>query len=137
MKTSFDKKKLAGSLLILVLVFFMGRSCAPSPEAAAPSDVSEAESTPEFWTCSMHPQINNPGPGQCPLCGMDLIPVTAQGSREELAPREIKLSGRAERLADIEAVPVERKAVTHEIRLVGRIGYDETKLAHITARVPG
>ncbi len=28
------------------------------------------------WTCSMHPQIRQDGPGDCPLCGMDLIPYT-------------------------------------------------------------
>ena len=29
----------------------------------------------EVWTCSMHPQIRESGPGKCPLCGMDLIPT--------------------------------------------------------------
>ena len=27
------------------------------------------------WTCSMHPQVRQPRPGRCPICGMDLIPV--------------------------------------------------------------
>ena len=27
------------------------------------------------WTCSMHPQIRTNEPGDCPICGMDLIPV--------------------------------------------------------------
>ena len=26
------------------------------------------------WTCSMHPQIKQDKPGQCPICAMDLIP---------------------------------------------------------------
>lgn len=30
------------------------------------------------WTCSMHPQIRMPRPGQCPICGMNLIPVKDQ-----------------------------------------------------------
>src|SRR5690625_5707731 len=29
----------------------------------------------QMWTCSMHPQIMQPEPGDCPFCGMDLIPV--------------------------------------------------------------
>ena len=29
----------------------------------------------EIWTCSMHPQIQQDKPGQCPICGMDLIPL--------------------------------------------------------------
>ncbi|MGB4837845.1 MAG: heavy metal-binding domain-containing protein, partial [Saprospiraceae bacterium] len=28
-----------------------------------------------IWTCSMHPQIRQNAPGQCPICGMDLIPL--------------------------------------------------------------
>ena len=34
----------------------------------------EAE-TNQMWTCSMHPQIMQPEPGDCPICGMDLIPA--------------------------------------------------------------
>ena len=30
-----------------------------------------------MWTCSMHPQIMQPEPGDCPICGMDLIPAEA------------------------------------------------------------
>ena len=29
----------------------------------------------ERWTCSMHPQILREAPGDCPICGMDLIPA--------------------------------------------------------------
>jgi len=27
----------------------------------------------EYWTCSMHPNVVQDGPGTCPICGMDLI----------------------------------------------------------------
>ena len=33
------------------------------------------ESLVQMWTCSMHPQIMQPEPGDCPICGMDLIPA--------------------------------------------------------------
>ena len=29
------------------------------------------------YTCPMHPQIRQPGPGNCPICGMILEPVQA------------------------------------------------------------
>ncbi len=29
-----------------------------------------------IWTCPMHPQIRQPGPGSCPICGMALEPET-------------------------------------------------------------
>jgi Cu(I)/Ag(I) efflux system membrane fusion protein len=84
----------------------------------------------------MHPQILQPQAGQCPICGMDLIPVANQKS-DQVGFREIALSERARRLAKIQVTPVERKFVSAKIRLVGKIDYDETRLGYITARVPG
>ena len=90
----------------------------------------------EFYTCSMHPQIQQPAPGKCPLCGMDLIPVVkGQGKNE--GPRELAMSPRAMSLAEIQSSAVERKYVTAEVRMVGKVTYDETKVSYITAWVPG
>ena len=36
----------------------------------------------ETWTCSMHPQIRQPKAGDCPICGMDLIPLQSEGKEE-------------------------------------------------------
>jgi Cu(I)/Ag(I) efflux system membrane fusion protein len=104
------------------------------------SEMSEHEhqngETATTWTCSMHPQIQQPQAGQCPLCGMDLIPVKSQNSNVS-GLREIALSDRAQQLANIQVAPVERKFVSAKIRMVGKIDYDETRLGYITARVPG
>ena len=32
------------------------------------------------WTCPMHPEIQRPGPGSCPICGMALEPVMPAAS---------------------------------------------------------
>ena len=81
----------------------------------------------------MHPQIRQPKPGKCPICGMDLIPVTkSTGGMSTLA-----VSAESKALMKIETSPVERRYVMHDILMVGRIDYDETKLGYITAWVPG
>ncbi len=90
-----------------------------------------------YWTCAMHTQIRQPEPGQCPICGMDLIPVTTESSENQLSPREIRLSPAAVKLAAIQVAPVERKFVRNEIRMVGKVVYDETRLGNITAWLPG
>jgi len=36
----------------------------------------------QIWTCSMHPQIQQGEPGDCPLCGMDLIPLQTGNSTD-------------------------------------------------------
>lgn len=35
------------------------------------------------YTCPMHPQIRQRGPGQCPICGMNLEPVIVSESEED------------------------------------------------------
>ena len=96
------------------------------------------EPATKVWTCSMHPHIQRDGPGQCPICGMDLIPVRQEmSSMADQEPRQITLSPAQKARMRIATVPVERRYPTAEIRLVGKVTYDETRLAYITAWVPG
>jgi len=53
----------------------------------------------EMWTCSMHPQVILPEPGDCPICGMDLIP--AESEADGLAIGQFKLTKNAVALANI------------------------------------
>ncbi len=54
----------------------------------------------QMWTCSMHPQIMQPEPGDCPICGMDLIP--AESSSDGLLADQFKLTENAMALANIQ-----------------------------------
>jgi len=48
----------------------------------------------QFYTCSMHPSVHHPGPGTCPICGMDLILESNNSGLElRLSDSEIKWSG--------------------------------------------
>lgn len=86
-----------------------------------------------MWTCSMHPQIRSDKPGKCRICGMDLVPVSA--SAEGI--RTLTVSPEARALMHIATSPVERRYVTHDIPMVGKVDYDETKVGYITAWVGG
>jgi len=89
------------------------------------------------WTCSMHPQIILPtNDQQCPICFMDLIPLEETGGAG-LRPEELALSANAAALAEIRVTPVTRRAVTRDIRLVGKVSADETRISTITARFSG
>ncbi len=61
-------------------------SCASNAHAPPLAAVNEASSDAEY-TCPMHPEIVQKGPGSCPICGMALEPkeVTAEASAEENA----------------------------------------------------
>ena len=126
---------LAGTALAGILI---GRGCAGRTDTHAAHDPGGApEAAVKFWTCSMHPEIQLPEAGKCPKCGMDLIPVMDSHEDEPTGLRELKLSPAAQALAEVETAPVERRFVTTEIRMVGKVDYDEARLAYLTARVPG
>src|SRR5271166_6065252 len=69
-------------------VYFCSQGCAAKFRAApekyipakpvtiAPQPAAKAESQGEY-TCPMHPEIRQIGPGNCPKCGMALEPATA------------------------------------------------------------
>lgn len=87
------------------------------------------ESTEKMWTCSMHPQIMQSEPGDCPLCGMDLTPVISGG--EGLAANEVKMTKNAMALANIQTSIVENLVIddAHMISLSGKIKINEEENA--------
>lgn len=104
------------------------------------SHTGSGQTEVQMYTCSMHPQVQLRNPGKCPICGMDLIPVKkdlAEGAGRVRGLRELQLSPYARKLAQIVIAPVERKFVQAEVRMVGFVVYDETRLATITAWIPG
>jgi len=142
------KRPILAAILILSVGVFLGRifqqsdgatahlssdeGSAHSHEGHEPSEASQSQTT--TWTCAMHPQIRSIKPGNCPICGMELIPVQTKATG---GLRTLTVSPEARALMDIETVPVERNYVTTEIRMVGKADFDETKFGYITAWVAG
>lgn len=95
------------------------------------------------WTCSMHPQIRLDHKDICPLCGMDLTPLAKKADQPSGGPsaadagHHLSLSEHAREMATVETVVVEPRALHKELRTVGKIEFDETTVAHITARIAG
>ncbi|WP_179319602.1 efflux RND transporter periplasmic adaptor subunit [Winogradskyella helgolandensis] len=80
--------------------------------------------TNQMWTCSMHPQIMQPEPGDCPICGMDLIP--AESSEDGLLADQFKLTENAMALANIQTSIVGKGNVEgNTIKLSGKIAENE------------
>lgn len=106
-------------------------------ERRASSDPTHVDSPSEqIWTCSMHPQIRQSEPGQCPICGMELIPV--EGDAADSSSDRITLTERAKALARVRTAEVGRLGSGRaERRLLGRIEYDETSLRTVTAWIGG
>jgi len=60
-----------------------GKAIAP---AAPPAVQAEAA----LYTCPMHPQIRQPNPGSCPICGMALEPVMPTEAEDDAALRRVR-----------------------------------------------
>ncbi len=132
-------KILLGVVIGIAIGYIIRWAIAPALEQTAGRETTSAESGPKeatIWTCSMHPQIRMPKKGLCPVCNMDLIPLT-QDTDEDDTIVQFSTSPAARALMDIETAPVERKFVTAEIRMTGKVEYDETRVEYITAWVPG
>lgn len=106
----------------------------PDPHAAHRNLL---ENEPQVWSCSMHPQIQRKSPGQCPICGMDLVPIREKSTSATHSAPTLQVTPAQRALMKIESAPVERRFPSAELRLVGKVTYDETRLAYITAWVPG
>ena len=57
---------------------------------ACTEETKTAEHTHNY-TCPMHPQIIKDEPGSCPICGMDLVPVTTGSKTNELMLSESQI----------------------------------------------
>ena len=140
LKTWFSKPKvrLTTAVIVAFLLGYIIRGSDTSEhkreEPTAVSGLKE-QTRQQWWTCSMHPQIHQPKPGKCPICFMDLVPVSQESI--EVAERQISFSKEALKLMEVETTPVVRKFVEAEIRMVGKVDFDETRLRHITAWVSG
>jgi Cu(I)/Ag(I) efflux system membrane fusion protein len=100
--------------------FLFGNSSAKETEHNHEATIE----TNQMWTCSMHPQIMQPEPGDCPICGMDLIPAVS-GSDGLLAD-QFKLTENALALANIQTSIVSNdKTEDNTIKLSGKIVENE------------
>lgn len=84
--------------------------------------------TNQTWTCAMHPQILKSASGDCPICGMDLIP--SESSSEGLRADQFKLTKNAMALANIQTSIIgNSKAINNGQKLSGKIV--ENEAAHV------
>lgn len=123
-------------IILLTMIFLVRGWFFASTETKLGEQKSLSKETKaEIWTCSMHPFIRSDKPGNCPICGMTLVPLKEE--KKDPGVAVLQLSSDAIKIAEVEVSPVERKAVRAEIRLTGKIEHNETKTVTISARFPG
>ena len=131
----------------------------------------------ELWTCPMHAEVLEEEPGSCPICGMDLVEVkedVANGKREILfyrnpmdptvtspVPRKdnmgmdyvpvyaeearsvatdgavVTINPAVQQNMNVITERVTRRDISHRIRTVGYLDYDQEKMVSVTTKYPG
>lgn len=124
--------------LVLSNLYYQDHSETAKSSAKHQMTGHSTEKKIKHWTCSMHPQIKLPQPGLCPICSMKLIPVYEDsgrsGNHEQVS---ITMNETARQLAEVETSEVKFTEAANEVRLVGKVNYDETSLSYISAWVAG
>lgn len=94
-----------------------------------------------YWVDPMHPAYKSDKPGIAPDCGMTLVPVYANGSREStgehLPPGAIKISAAKQQLIGVQFGQVQFGPVERTIRAVGHLAFDETKITRVHTKISG
>lgn len=130
--TSTGGRFLLGALLGISPV---AGACGGGHDHAEHATPAESNKAGQVWTCSMHPQIQLPGPGKCPICHMDLIPLKEDSGKDH--PRRLSMGESARALAGIRTAPAQRQAVPVEVRMSGQVMADETRRKVISSYVDG
>ncbi len=133
-------------LALFAAGFLLGRVGVGGDASGPTEHESHTEAADQTWTCSMHPQVQMPEFGKCPICHIDLIPLDGGGAdagEDALdgggahAGSSIELSESALALAEVRTARVERRYPTMQLRLVGKVAIDETRRRSITAYTSG
>lgn len=92
----------------------------------------------EVYTCSMHPEIIQNEPGNCPICGMVLVkkvsenqPVESHSIEHLLQPTDGFVVG------NFQTITAKDTIINSTINLPGLVTYDPNSAVNIAARISG
>ncbi|WP_339902207.1 efflux RND transporter periplasmic adaptor subunit [uncultured Cyclobacterium sp.] len=126
-------------VITLVVGILLGWLIKPTKTISEPPSEhihqEETAGVSSIYTCSMHPQIRQSEPGDCPICGMDLIPL--ESDIAEVDPMSISMTATAIQLADVQTMVVGKEKGIKTLRLPGKIQVDERLLFTQASHIPG
>jgi Cu(I)/Ag(I) efflux system membrane fusion protein len=134
-----------GSILLSIVLSLYLVACDTRQGSNAPVDKQQETAVEHAqkhldpkYTCPMHPQIVKDEPGSCPICGMDLVPMTPeQTAALASGVVEVKISPTVEHNLGVRVAKVVRDTLWRRIDTVGYVDFDENHISHIHLRTNG
>jgi RND family efflux transporter MFP subunit len=118
---------LCACALTLALGLWLGRRPHAPPAPAA------AGATKQLWTCGMHPQVIQDAPGLCPICHMELTPMShGAGSAGLLSIDPVVVQNMGVRIEKVRRAPLVKSA-----RFAGNVLEPENSRREVVVRVSG
>lgn len=120
-----NKRTLAAVLTAAALSAACGKS-QPMDPGMDPRMDHAMEHAAHRYTCPMHPKYISDKPGDCPICGMTLVPVEAEGAAESGVEGRatVKLDAGRRQFIGLQTETARRIELRTTIRAIGRIAYD-------------
>lgn len=106
-------------------------ACKQKPQVQAAKTAAQSKA---YYTCSMHPQVHEAHPGNCPICGMKLIKVQLTAAANAA---RISLTAAQQQLAAIQTDTIGTKNTGAQKILTGTVTADETAVQELSARIAG
>jgi Cu(I)/Ag(I) efflux system membrane fusion protein len=128
-------RKLIWLILIIavgLIFFFIWKAMAPAPTMPGHEHMLHEGYQHEqqgqekiLYQCPMHPSYTSDKPGDCPICGMKLVPMEKKSEKEmQMKPGEVMISPEKQQLIGVRKEKVAKKTLQHQILAVGKIAYD-------------
>jgi Cu(I)/Ag(I) efflux system membrane fusion protein len=125
---------------------FLHRIAGPGTEGAHGAPAAEKKT---LYHCPMHPTMVADRPGDCPICGMRMVPIEEAAESPSPAPEEppggpaveglaaVSIPTRKQQLIGVRTEEVRTIPFVRKIRAVGRVTADETRLHHVHTKIEG
>ena len=132
------KRNYSGKLLIPILSVLLLFSCKEKTETTATTVTAHNHNEATKYTCPMHPQIVRDEPGKCPICGMDLVPMSSSNELHldsSLLPLLKPVNEQV--VSTISTITPESGSRIFSMPVQGIVTYDTRRQESISSRVAG
>jgi len=99
-------------------------------------EMSSSERVPLFYRNPMNPAVTSPVPAQDNM-GMDYIPVYADDGASDGAMGTVRIDPVTVQNIGVRTTPAVQETLSHPIRALGRVDYDEQRLASLHPKTEG